>query len=80
LKEQNRLDEAERILREVVPLKYAILGPCNPRSKGTMNDLEQLLVKQGRVAEVPELYRKFLDPVSLDNLASEYREEMWKAY
>jgi len=75
LEELGKLEDAERILREVVRDRFAILGSQNPRSQHSFKRLQKLLRKQDREGEIEGLYQQFETAVD-----DEYNANQWRAY
>ena len=58
LKKLGKKDQAETILREVVAERFSILGPSNPRSKSSLEELHKVIQSRGQAIDIKDLYRQ----------------------
>ena len=58
LKKLGKRRSAEAVLREVVGERYAVLGPANPRSISSFQDLQKLLMEENRLDEAERLWHE----------------------
>jgi hypothetical protein len=61
LKKLGKKDQAKAILLEVVAQRFSILGPSNPRSKSSLEELHKVIQSQGQVIDIKDLYRQVSD-------------------